>query len=229
MYFVYIVQCSDGTYYIGSTNDLNKRLHRHNFSKSGAHYTKIRRPVTLKYMEEYQTVSEALKREAALKKLTRKQKEALLLSKNAMISHESEESKNKMQWLELEQEIKLLSQKITEKPDILIGIVRGGLVPARLLSSLLHVKKMHCLSVEKMNDERKVVTEITEDLHGKHIVLIEDILETGKSLNVAKVYLESKGAIIKTACLYTLPTTQFKPDYFLRKIPEVIQFPWETV
>jgi putative endonuclease len=78
MFYVYILECADHTYYIGSTNDLERRLHQHNFAKSGAHYTKIRRPVGLKYSEEYQTHSEALKREIALKKLTRQQKEKLI-------------------------------------------------------------------------------------------------------------------------------------------------------
>ena len=73
-YFVYILECSDKTLYIGSTSDLKKRLLAHNTSKSGAHYTKIRRPVKLKYSESFKTKSEALKRECALKKLTRTEK-----------------------------------------------------------------------------------------------------------------------------------------------------------
>lgn len=78
IFTVYILQCADNTYYIGCTNNLEKRLKEHNFSKNGAHYTKIRRPVILKYQETYPTLLEARGREAALKKLTRKQKENLL-------------------------------------------------------------------------------------------------------------------------------------------------------
>jgi putative endonuclease len=74
MYFAYILSCADTTLYIGSTNDLEKRLHAHNHLKSGAHYTKIRRPVTLVYKETFETASEAKKREAVLKKLTREEK-----------------------------------------------------------------------------------------------------------------------------------------------------------
>ena len=80
-YFVYILECSDKTLYIGSTNDLEKRLHTHNNAKSGAHYTKIRRPVELKYSESFDTKSEALKRECALKKLSRAEK-LLFFTKN---------------------------------------------------------------------------------------------------------------------------------------------------
>lgn len=77
-YFVYILQCADQTYYVGSTSDVNKRLHAHNFLKSGAHYTKIRRPVVLKYSELLETYAQARAREAALKKLTRREKECLV-------------------------------------------------------------------------------------------------------------------------------------------------------
>lgn len=77
MYSVYILECNDGTYYVGSTNDVAARLHAHNTHKSGAHYTKIRRPVVLKYQELVGTLGEARSREAALKRLTRTQKAAL--------------------------------------------------------------------------------------------------------------------------------------------------------
>jgi len=76
-YFVYILQCSDQTYYIGSTDNLEKRLHAHNNLKRGAHYTKIRRPVNMKYSEELETYALARKREAELKRLTRIKKEEL--------------------------------------------------------------------------------------------------------------------------------------------------------
>ena len=75
---VYILECSDKTLYVGSTNDLERRLHQHNHAKAGAHYTKIRRPVTLKYSEEVESFSIARKREAELKRLTREQKLALI-------------------------------------------------------------------------------------------------------------------------------------------------------
>ncbi len=73
-YFTYILECSDKSLYVGCTNNLSQRLHRHNNSKSGAHYTKIRRPVVLKYSESFETKSKALKREQTLKKLSRAEK-----------------------------------------------------------------------------------------------------------------------------------------------------------
>ena len=77
-YFVYILECADGTFYSGSTPDLEKRLHQHNHLKSGAHYTKIRRPVVLKYKEEFRTYAKARAREAEIKRLSRAEKLILL-------------------------------------------------------------------------------------------------------------------------------------------------------
>lgn len=79
-HYVYILECSDGSLYVGSTNDLEKRLYQHNSSKSGAHYTKIRRPVVLKYSEKSKNLSSALKREAEIKKWKRGEKLNLIQS-----------------------------------------------------------------------------------------------------------------------------------------------------
>lgn len=74
---IYILRCADGSLYTGYSNDLDRRLRVHN-SGQGAKYTKSRLPVEMVYREENLTKSEALKREYAIKKLTRKQKEELI-------------------------------------------------------------------------------------------------------------------------------------------------------
>ena len=74
MHHTYILRCCDDTLYVGSTNDLVKRLHAHNFAKAGAHYTKIRRPVELVYSKASRTYAKARALEAALKRLTRAEK-----------------------------------------------------------------------------------------------------------------------------------------------------------
>ncbi|MEO7596933.1 MAG: GIY-YIG nuclease family protein [Candidatus Paceibacterota bacterium] len=83
MYFVYILKCKDRTLYVGSTNNLEKRLLAHNTLKSGAHYTKIRRPVVLVYSERVRAYSKARSREAELKRMTRTQKLALISAKKS--------------------------------------------------------------------------------------------------------------------------------------------------
>ncbi len=78
-YVVYILECADGTLYIGSTNDIEKRVKAHNEGKAGARYTRARRPVVVRYVEVIGTRGDALRREAVLKRLTRKEKQALFL------------------------------------------------------------------------------------------------------------------------------------------------------
>ena len=74
MYFVYILECSDNTFYTGITTNLDRRLKEHNSSKLGAKYTKVRRPVKLIYSKEFNNRSEASIEESRIKKLTRAEK-----------------------------------------------------------------------------------------------------------------------------------------------------------
>jgi putative endonuclease len=78
MYSVYILECNDKSLYVGCTNNLEKRLFEHNNSKNGAHYTKIRRPVLLKYSESCIDYKTARKREAEIKSWKREKKMGLL-------------------------------------------------------------------------------------------------------------------------------------------------------
>jgi putative endonuclease len=78
MHFVYILECSDKSLYVGCTNALEKRLKQHNGAKSGAHYTKIRRPVILRYSESFPNLGAARAREAELKRWPRKKKLSLI-------------------------------------------------------------------------------------------------------------------------------------------------------
>ena len=78
-WYVYIVQCSDGSLYTGITVDLDRRLNEHNTSNKGSKYTRSRRPVQMMYSETHETRSLASKREYAIKQLSRSEK--LILNK----------------------------------------------------------------------------------------------------------------------------------------------------
>jgi len=78
MHVAYILKCKDGTLYAGSTSDLVKRLREHNELKSGAKYTRGRRPVVLVYKEKCKTLAKARAREAEIKRMTRKEKLCLI-------------------------------------------------------------------------------------------------------------------------------------------------------
>ncbi len=76
MNFTYMLQCGDGSYYTGWTNDMEKRLAAHR-DGTGARYTRGRGPLTLIYLEVSDSKEEAMQREARIKRLTREQKQAL--------------------------------------------------------------------------------------------------------------------------------------------------------
>jgi putative endonuclease len=78
MNYVYIVECADGTFYTGWTNNLEKRIYMHS-NGSGAKYTKGRGPVKLVYKEIFEDKRDAMRREYEIKKMTRKEKLVLML------------------------------------------------------------------------------------------------------------------------------------------------------
>ncbi|HHU07784.1 MAG TPA: GIY-YIG nuclease family protein [Clostridiaceae bacterium] len=83
--FVYIIECKDGSFYTGWTTDVGRRLAEHN-SGIGSKYTRSRYPVKLRFMEEFTSKEEALKREFAIKKLSREKKIELIENSNLEIS-----------------------------------------------------------------------------------------------------------------------------------------------
>ena len=82
--FTYILECCDGSYYTGSTKDLEKRLWEHNHG-IGANYTRKRLPVRLIYFEEYSRIDEAFYREKQLQRWSRKKKTALIKGETELL------------------------------------------------------------------------------------------------------------------------------------------------
>ena len=132
-----------------------------------------------------------------------------------------------MNWQQVESDVTKLASRVSPKPDSIVAIVRGGLVPARLLASRLVVSDMYCLTVKKEGSTRRVVTEIREELSGKSVLLVEDMLESGRSLIAAMQYLESLGATVQTLALYASPASAITPDYYVSVQEKLPEFPWE--
>jgi len=92
-WYVYILQCADRTLYTGITTDLERRVDEHNNDRAGARYTRARRPVSLVYAEVADSRSLASRREAAIKKLSRADKQLLVASQPERVTlrHDSPE------------------------------------------------------------------------------------------------------------------------------------------
>jgi putative endonuclease len=88
-YFAYILQCADGKYYIGVTNDVDRRFIEHQAGLDPASFTYERRPVELMLIERFQYIQHAIEREKQLKGWSRKKKEALIAGDEAVLSLEA--------------------------------------------------------------------------------------------------------------------------------------------
>jgi hypoxanthine phosphoribosyltransferase len=132
-----------------------------------------------------------------------------------------------MTWEEFEREIDELASRLQHAPDLIVGIARGGIVPAVMLAKKLDVQDVFTIRVRKEGESRRILGDVGVEIVGKNMLLVEDMLETGKSLAVAKRYFEERGAQVKTACLYTMPQTEIVPDFALRQTPTLAIFPWE--
>ncbi len=113
MNYTYLLECADHTLYCGWTNDLEKRVKAHN-SGLGAKYTKSRRPVTLVYFETFETKEEAMRREAAIKRLTRYEKLKLVSLKKGPRQQETDQKDPGQRNSDLEQK-DISSEMKTEK------------------------------------------------------------------------------------------------------------------
>ena len=123
------------------------------------------------------------------------------------------------------------------KPDVIVGLARGGWVPARLYCDYLGVKDLVSLKVEHWgvtatpDGKAKLKYGSNYDLSGKRVLIVDDISDTGESLTLAKNYVESqKPAEIRTATLLTIKGSRFRPDYYGEEIDWAwIVFPWNFV
>lgn len=120
------------------------------------------------------------------------------------------------------------------KPDVIIGVARGGWPPARIMSDLLEnpevasVKADFYSGVAENKGEPVITQSVSLPVKDKKILIVDDVADTGKSLALVKEHLKERGAFeVKTATIYYKPWSGFMPDYFERKTSRWIVFPWE--
>jgi uncharacterized protein len=132
-----------------------------------------------------------------------------------------------LSWNDFAFEIKDLARKVDFKPDLVIALVRGGVTPTALLSRELDIELIASLKIIKVKEKRVVIGDNLPEVKGKKVLVVDDMLETGKGFIEVRKYLQNKGADVKTCCMYIMPITEVTPDYFLREVNNVIKFPWE--
>ncbi len=132
-----------------------------------------------------------------------------------------------------------LAEKVRDsgyKPQVIVGVSRGGWPPARIMSDLLQNSNLANIKVEFYKDigvrteKPRIIQPVTSDVTGKRVLVVDDVSDTGHSLRVVVNHLRRKGVReIKVCTLYFKPQSVFKPDFFARVTRKWVIFPWERL
>jgi hypoxanthine phosphoribosyltransferase len=121
------------------------------------------------------------------------------------------------------------------KPDVIVGITKGGWVPARVLSDLLEILDLVTVRVEfylgvaETRNEPVLTQGVSAAVTGKKALIVDDVADTGKSLQLARERVLQQGATeVRIATVYRKPWSVIKPDYYETETRCWIVFPWET-
>ncbi|MBS7607615.1 phosphoribosyltransferase [Candidatus Bathyarchaeota archaeon] len=120
------------------------------------------------------------------------------------------------------------------KPDVIVGVARGGWPPARVLSDLLdnpnlaNVRAEFYVGVAETKGEPTLTQPVSVNVAGKRVLVVDEVADTGKSLQLIREHLMTEGASeVRIATVYLKPWSIVKPDYYARETSRWIVFPWE--
>jgi hypothetical protein len=120
------------------------------------------------------------------------------------------------------------------KPDIIVGVSRGGWAPARVLSDLLdnpnlaNVRAEFYLGVAETKGEPTLTQPVSTAVAGKKVLVVDEVADTGKSLKLVKEHIIEQGATeVEIATVYYKPWSIVRPDYYEKETRHWVVFPWE--
>jgi hypoxanthine phosphoribosyltransferase len=120
------------------------------------------------------------------------------------------------------------------KPDVIVGVTRGGWIPARILSDLLEIPNLATVRVEfylgvaETLNKPALTQGVSAGVLGKKTLVVDDVADTGRSLQLVKEHLLQQGAAeVQIATLYYKPFSLAKPDYYEKKTRRWVVFPWD--
>jgi hypoxanthine phosphoribosyltransferase len=121
------------------------------------------------------------------------------------------------------------------KPHVIVGVTRGGWIPARVLSDLLGIPDLASVGVEfylgvaETRNKPVLTQRVSADVEGKKALLVDDVADTGKSLQLAREHILQQGATeVRVATMYRKPFSAITPDYYEKETRRWVVFPWET-
>ena len=131
-----------------------------------------------------------------------------------------------------------LSERIVAsgfKPDIIVGIARGGWIPARILSDVLYMESLQNIRIEYYTDvgvkgkEPKITQPLMGSLEGQSVLIVDEIADTGDGLYHAINHVKSFGVEEqRSAVLHLKPTSRVTPDYYMVRTSSWVVYPWEN-
>jgi hypoxanthine phosphoribosyltransferase len=147
------------------------------------------------------------------------------------------EAREIMTWDMLGEATRSLSQMVADdgyEPDMILGIARGGLLPAGAIGYALSIKNVYTMNVEFYTgvDERLDVPRILPpapdfvDLSNGKILVVDDVADTGHTLKSVEEFCEGKVGEVRTACIYEKSHSVVKCDYVWKHTDQWINFPW---
>ncbi len=121
-------------------------------------------------------------------------------------------------------------------PEVVVAIARGGLLPAGAIAYGLGVKNCGAINVEfytgigtVLDAPELLPPELDMSyLEGRRVLLVDDVADSGRTLDLAVRLLAERGAVVRSAVIYTKPTTIIRPDYSFKDTSLWIDFPWSA-
>ncbi len=132
--------------------------------------------------------------------------------------------------------LKLASMSLQDgyMPDVIVGVLRGGYIVARIVADALGVNDIGVVEVKfykgiEEQAERPVITQpLTIEIRGRKVLIVDDVVDSGRTLEVVSEQVRLRGAAeVRTAALYYKPRSIIKPDYLVVETEKWILFPWE--
>ncbi|MHA3965152.1 MAG: phosphoribosyltransferase [Candidatus Thorarchaeota archaeon SMTZ1-45] len=143
-----------------------------------------------------------------------------------------------LSWQDVYNHCLQLSERIVNSgfiPDVIVGIARGGWIPARILSDVLYANTLQNIRIEYYTDvaekgkEPKITQPLTGSMKDKNILLVDEVADTGDTLQHAIDHVKALGAKgVRSAVLHYKPTSIVKPDYFMVETTSWTVYPWEN-
>jgi uncharacterized protein len=141
-------------------------------------------------------------------------------------------------WSQIYDYLLVLAQKIqlsAYRPDVVVAVCRGGLIPARIMVDLLEVRQLASIQIEfyiglgETREQPTLKQALALPVNGKKVLLVDDIADSGKSLQYAINYLKEQGAEeIKTVTVYYKLSSIVVPDFYEKETDCWVVFPWEA-